>query len=355
VLYLSADREPYPVANYVYLFCLSQGPFRGEEMRQWLEAGYFKGDLPISQQPSGPFVPLQALFSDLSVAFRVADDSAAAAEAAAEEERRAREEEEERRAAEEREAQAAAGARRREKGEKKQSAAKDQNQSAQLKMMLGVNSAGGSDEKLDAPAQEQPVETAPRKKADKSKGSKSQQRQPSSAQQAPAKAPAASPAWGGGASAAPRKSMSEIQQEEARTAARTAMERQHNPRSSSGGWANIAASKGGSTGWQSGTVKATPAAVVTSSNTAGATARPTRPAQATSSQRQTSQRAEKPADDFGASMPPALEKWCKDQMKKLNGSDDLTLVSSLCWRGCRFVRLHMGLTYCYFLDRFPFA
>ena len=26
-------------------------------------------------------------------------------------------------------------------------------------------------------------------------------------------------------------------------------------------------------------------------------------------------------------MSPALEKWCKDQMKKLNGTDDLTLVS----------------------------
>ena len=26
-------------------------------------------------------------------------------------------------------------------------------------------------------------------------------------------------------------------------------------------------------------------------------------------------------------MSPALEKWCKDQMQKVNGTDDLTLVS----------------------------
>jgi hypothetical protein len=34
-----------------------------------------------------------------------------------------------------------------------------------------------------------------------------------------------------------------------------------------------------------------------------------------------------PADEFGATMSPALEKWCMDQMKKINGSDDLTLIA----------------------------
>jgi len=309
-------------------------------MRQWLEAGYFKGDLPISQQPNGPFVPLQRVFSDISLAFRVPGDAsgdnaaaaeAAAAAAAAEEEKRAREEAE-RRAAEERaraEAEAAAEAKRREKeaAEKKQAAARDQNQSAQLKMMLGLGKSAGSEEKLDVVAYDQPAEAAPpKKKAEKAPKANKQQRQPSPAP-TPTKAPAASPAWGGGASTAPRKSIAEIQQEEARTAARTAMERQHNPSSSSGGWANIAASKGGSIGWQSGAVKPTPAAVVTNANAAAAnrTARP----QATSGQRQSKTRgisSEKSADDFGASMPPALENWCKAQMQKLNGSDDLTLV-----------------------------
>ena len=34
-------------------------------------------------------------------------------------------------------------------------------------------------------------------------------------------------------------------------------------------------------------------------------------------------------DNFGTNgrMSPALEKWCKGQMRQLNGSDDLTLVS----------------------------
>merc|ERR1711862_1035588 len=35
----------------------------------------------------------------------------------------------------------------------------------------------------------------------------------------------------------------------------------------------------------------------------------------------------KAVDDFGASMTPALESWCKDKMQKLTGSDDLTLIS----------------------------
>ena len=40
-------------------------------MRQWLEAGYFKGDLPISQVTSGPFHQLCIWFPDLNSAFTV--------------------------------------------------------------------------------------------------------------------------------------------------------------------------------------------------------------------------------------------------------------------------------------------
>merc|ERR1712127_559176 len=32
-------------------------------------------------------------------------------------------------------------------------------------------------------------------------------------------------------------------------------------------------------------------------------------------------------EEFGAKMTPALESWCREQMRKLNGSDDLTLVA----------------------------
>eukprot|EP00571_Detonula_confervacea_P010765 CAMPEP_0172297246 /NCGR_PEP_ID=MMETSP1058-20130122/343_1 /TAXON_ID=83371 /ORGANISM="Detonula confervacea, Strain CCMP 353" /LENGTH=954 /DNA_ID=CAMNT_0013006375 /DNA_START=61 /DNA_END=2922 /DNA_ORIENTATION=- len=47
-----------------------QGPFGGDEMRQWLEAGYFKGDLPISQNNAGPFRTLSSYFSNAGKAFQ---------------------------------------------------------------------------------------------------------------------------------------------------------------------------------------------------------------------------------------------------------------------------------------------
>jgi hypothetical protein len=318
-------------------------------MRQWLEAGYFKGDLPISQQPTGPFVPLQGLFPDLVVAFK-APGNDAAAEAAAEEEKRSREAEEERIAAgrAQAEAKATAEAAERERAERelaeraerelvererlereaREAAGKKQSaESAQLKMMLGLGKSGGYHEH-DVPepsVEETPPENCGRSgQSEKVQLKSNKQRQ----QAAAAKAPAGSqsPAWGGAASAAPKKSISEIQQEEARAAARLAMERKNIPRSSSGGWANITASKGGSTGWSSGTVKTSPAAVLTNPNAANS--RYT--AQLASQQQSSAQRPrsdyDKASDDFGASMPPALESWCKDQMKKLNGSDDLTLV-----------------------------
>ena len=59
-------------------------------MRQWLEAGYFKGDLPISQQAGGPFIALSAIFPEIGVAFKVQQPDPAQQEAEA----RARAEEE---------------------------------------------------------------------------------------------------------------------------------------------------------------------------------------------------------------------------------------------------------------------
>lgn len=314
-------------------------------MRQWLEAGYFKGDLPISQQPGGPFVPLQALFPDLQIAFKFpgqnqGDDEAAAA--AAEEERRSREAQGERRAAEERalaeqrtqaEAKASADAeqerRQKEAAAKKQAATTDQKQSVQLKMMLGLS-------QLDEPAElaEENGRDAPTEETQLNSNTRPHRNQPASTAPAASKAPAACAAWGGAASAAPRKGISEIQQEEARAAARLAMERKNVPRSSRSGWANVAASKGGSTGWSSGTVRPTPAAVVTNANAAPSVtnarmtqASPAQPSTQPQASAATAQRPQFNKDEFGASMPPGLEKWCKDQMKKLNGSDDLTLVS----------------------------
>jgi hypothetical protein len=40
---------------YVDPQCIIQGPFGGDEMRHWFEAGFFMGDLPISQSCRGPF------------------------------------------------------------------------------------------------------------------------------------------------------------------------------------------------------------------------------------------------------------------------------------------------------------
>lgn len=344
-----------------------QGPFRGEEMRQWFEAGYFKGDLPISQQPTGPFVPLSTLFPNESVAFKVpggdtVDDSAAKAEAAA---KAAAEEAaaQERRAAEEKaRAEAAAAQARAQEAEEKaraaaaaatEKAAAERNQSAnQLKMMLGVGTTAGAAPVEQAPPPERTEAPAPAPSRKKDKGSsKSNDKANKAAQKssnatAPAPVPQAptstpSPAWGGAKVAATRKSMSEIQQEEARAAAKLAMERKNNPRSSSGGWANIAASGGGSSGWSGGAVKATPPAVVTNASVPAlkpaTQARPTQAAAAPKAGAPRRQAAPPPppqaksqqavADEFGASMPPALQSWCKDQMKKLNGTDDLTLVS----------------------------
>jgi hypothetical protein len=155
----------------------------------------------------------------------------------------------------------------------------------------------------------------------------------------PVQAKPSAPAWGGAISKAlPKKSMSEIQQEEARRAAVLAMQRETVPRSSSG-WANVAAAGGGSNAWSAGAaMRPTPAnANPAAANVAPRGAPPARPKAAPAGPvaivakpvgaLSSPQRSNESVDDFGASMPPPLEKWCKEQMMKLNGSEDLTLVS----------------------------
>ena len=332
-----------------------QGPFRGEEMRQWLEAGYFKSDLPISQQQTGHFHPLSALFPDLSEAF--VDPAAAAAEKE-EQEQAARLEEEQAKAAAEAAAREAAAAREqaeREAAQRKQQAreaaererrAKEeaerhaqeqakiaasaaQKDSSQLKMMLGMSA--------DAPAAKEPE-----KHPSKAKKGQQQQNQQQPPQNEPAPAPAQTkPAWGSAAAkpVAARKSMSEIQNEEARAAAKLAVQQQGQRGSGSSGWANVAASRGGSTGWSGGAAMQRPAAVlqkqpapIVPSSVQTRVPKPqvakvaTANAQMTAASQQRTQNTSS-AEEFGAQMSPTLEKWCKEQMQKLNGTDDLTLVS----------------------------
>ena len=324
-----------------------QGPFRGEEMRQWLEAGYFKADLPISQQQTGPFFPLSNIFPDLTVAFvsprassadqeagkaRIEAERAAEAAKREEAERQARGAAERERLAHEaaeRERQAREEAERRAQSQAKEDVNEPSNQ---LKMMLGVRGS------TNAVASEAPA--SKEKRGPKGSNKNSQQQkvndvapvpQPPQAKQA---SPAA-PAWGGASKPVTRKSMSEIQKEEARAAAIAAMNREGG-RSSGSGWANVAASRGGSTGWQGGAAQQRPAAVVPMQPAPVAQTRVPQPqiAQVAAANAQLSTRSQKsqptsttPADEFGAKMSPALEKWCKDQMMKLNGTDDLTLVS----------------------------
>ena len=380
-----------------------QGPFRPEEMRQWLVAGYFKGDLPVSQDPNGPFMALSSVFPDLNNAFvfngdqpqqqapprqdnRLAEEEAqrrhlaeqqerearerAATEArakaeAAEQERRKKEAEEQearqRRAAAE-EAQRKAQAERKAQEEAAAAASASQNagsnggneSSAQLKMMLGLSSSGGgagasANAGLQVPATPTPTPVAPRKIVEpkveqpKRKPAKASEPAAPSAPEADSSpkppAPAASP-WGSAAQPARRKTMSEIQKEEARAAAIAAMQRESS-RPSGSGWANVAASKGGTSGWSGGAVRAAPAAVLTRPQIAQPSpAATTSPhvrgknvvdvaainMQTAPQQTQAKGSKSSSADAFGAKMSPALEKWCREQMVKLNGTDDLTLV-----------------------------
>jgi len=137
-------------------------------------------------------------------------------------------------------------------------------------------------------------------------------------------------AWGS-ASNKPRrpKTMNEIQQEEARVTARIAKTHQmiQGTRPKSGGWANIAASGGGITGWSSGAVvKPHPPAMLPPAPLLARAKSASVPKKDAKGGKEQNQKA---VDDFGANgrMTAQLEIWCKEQMRKLNGSDDLTLVA----------------------------
>jgi len=317
-------------------------------MRQWLEAGYFKGDLPISQQPQGPFIALSAIFRDLHTAFlsQAIDNRAqeeAEARARAEEEQRLKRAQaierekimEIRRHEQMRMEQESAV--RREQHEREEAAARaDKSNGAnqpsnQLKMLLGL-------------PQEQAPEAALRAKQPEKQFSKANNRnsQQVAVEAAPlqehqSQAKLAAPAWGGVAQAAPnkKKSMSEIQKEEARRASALAAQQGKHPGQSSSGWANVAST--GGKAWAAGTVKPLAATVAggAAQQTASrggqqATQAKTAAMSGKSSagqQQQITQSGSSSAEEFGASMSPALENWCKEQMMKINGTDDLTLVS----------------------------
>ena len=318
-------------------------------MRQWLEAGYFKGNLPISQNNSGPFRPLSTYFPDPKLAFQpvVNDvrtqleaqqkqaDLVAAAELKKKEEEAARAQAEVRQR--ELEAQAKAEAESKKNAEEQAriaaevakeaaDASNQNNQSTQLKMMLGLGAS-------DAAVPEAAPQAQPSKKHQKGKNNQQEAHESSPVPEI-APAPAA-PAWGGAAAGQPAtrtKSMSEIQQEEAKAAAKRAAE---GGQRSSGGWANIAAT-GGSTAWAGGAAKVTTAAVVAPAVIASTTtvqpikaSRVSSNAQKNRPQQKQSSSTNDALDNFGANgkMTPAFENWCKSQMQKINNSDDLTLVS----------------------------
>lgn len=333
-----------------------KGPFRGEEMRQWLEAGYFKGDLPISQQPTGPFQQLSMLFPDLNRAFKVPNVDnqkvmkAEAEKQALEEQRDMQKREEEQRAREARElekvaeaerkaseaaAAAAAAAAAEASSQKVESGT--ESSSTQLKMMLGLSGGLEAEEVDDTVAKRAAMDKKSQKANKKTQAKAPTVTAPLATKNAVQGKSAAAP-WGGAVNSKPKKSISEIQQEEARRAAIEAAQG-GGSRQQSNGWANVAA---GSQGWSNGIVKKASAPAATGVNgnllptqvsrnplSAPSTASTGKKPSALSQHQRASSTSSgsTPAEDFGATMSPALEAWCKDQMQSLNGSDDLTLIA----------------------------
>lgn len=322
-------------------------------MRQWLEAGYFKGDLPISQQPTGPFHPLSALFPELSAAFRVVAPPTNQAEAVSV----TKTENENQQVSQKQHAapvqqSVVMDEKNRKKKElernQQQKEAKDPNagsaQSTQLKMMLGV-----SNEKPETTESKPTAKASGKKSKSSNKKAEAKATKPemSATVAAPTPAPVeeassappkpAAAAWGGVSTSKPKKSMSEIQQEEARAAARMTAQNNGMPTQPSSGWANVAS---GSKGWSSGVVKkASPNEVPVPAGTKVGNPNMQAPQMQTPSQamkntsssgqpKETSKaNSSTLAQEFGATMTPALETWCKEQMQRINGSDDLTLVA----------------------------
>lgn len=306
-----------------------QGPFRSEEMRQWLEAGYFKGDLPISQNPTGPFVPLSIYFPTISLAFKVEArpptptppppepsslpvesvplqkiTSSAPALASVSMEESLSVEEHQHPAPQPvptstntTKSVAPSSQPPEHKNNHHDTENNNASSSDQLKMMLGLGNGNGNSPKV-APTPAAPAPSATKKTT--------------------------TPAWGGGVTKPmTRKSMSEIQQEEAAAAAKRGG---NNNKNGSGGWAKIAASSSAWTG---------PAAPPSKPQRPGNgptrsaslaihnqhPARPQKPGRSKSSSEAAGGAA------FGAKLPQGLESWAKEQMKRLNGTEDLTLVS----------------------------
>ena len=365
-----------------------QGPFGGKEMQQWLQAGYFSGELPISQMNQGPFRPLIELFPDPKLAFQdsslptsnaeeIAVARAKELQAAEEEQLRLQQQEEEAKKRLEEEALAkarkeAAAALEVEKAaqaakleaERKAAAVQqrqtqvDQQSSAQLKMLLGMNETIA----VGARSDPQPQSTAPPIVPNNNSYPKHVATKATVA--------AAPSAWG--TPSAPQRTrkqmtLSQIQAEEARVAAK---ERQATGRGStgsgstggSGGWANVAAS-----GWSSGkgnnasdvnamggnaTGRPGTTNVAVSGRVPSATAPSATSTHALRLKQQEKVAAQKKAmaknqaqimknsstsnnnqnnvtEAFGENgkMSPTMEAWCREQLIRLNGSDDLTLAS----------------------------
>lgn len=305
-------------------------------MRQWLEAGYFKGDLPISQNRNGGFRTLSSLFPDLSIAFIPTGPSEEEKARIAEMEARAASEARARAEAEAREASermARAKAAQEAEATKMKESANRSNQSAQLKMLLGLGHGNSSEVAgVNNVQDSERVEPNSHNKGSKSKGKKVAANKVDESTSAPAAVQ--TPAWGGAgapSTQAKGKSMSEIQKEEAREAAQLAKQKKSSTQTG-GGWAGVAAS-GGTTAWSGAAVKAP--SVGTSLGHSTGNAQQGRPKQQMSSTSSYSNAndsrlsTQKTLEEFGANdkMTPELESWCKQQMKKLNGSDDLTLVA----------------------------
>mmetsp|Transcript_1756 Transcript_1756/g.2322 ORF Transcript_1756/g.2322 Transcript_1756/m.2322 type:complete len:1071 (+) Transcript_1756:209-3421(+) len=303
-----------------------QGPFGGEEMRQWLEAGYFKGDLPISQNPSSQFRTLSSLFPDVAVAFKatVSSEAELAKQAAEEKEAQLKAEREAQEKLErerEMEARSKAEAAKAEALRQQQEAQSNKNQSAQLKMLLGLG--GNESSAVNGISKEsEDDQSLPQSKPSNPKETSG----PTKVQPTPAPIPA--PAWGGAGTAkipAQKLSMSEIQQQEARVATRVVKPKP--------GWAGVAAS--GAKAW-SGDVNVITSASVSATSAApssGASMQSRTKQQITGSTTQKQSKkhnsTQKTMEEFGANdkMTPVLESWCKDQMRKLSGNDDLTLIA----------------------------
>ena len=220
--------------------------------------------------------------------------------------------------------------------------------STQLKMMLGVSSGEQPvienknpdfvegtkpTKKVNTKSNKNTGKKVTQKSVDKTQSAPQPEQKVPSVEAEPMSTPApvapATSAWGGIANNKPTKSMSEIQQEEARAAAELAAKRGSMPQPSSSGWANIAAAR--STGWSTGSMRSSSvqnAAPVTSVRPGQApTKHQTKKPANNQHARSAPVSSSTPAEEFGATMSPVLEKWCKEKMQQINGSNDLTLVA----------------------------